>query len=176
MLKFNTKIHKFGNHGEKTGWTYIEISDKQAKTLNPNVKVSFRVKGYLDKYPFSQMALLPMGGGFFILPLKAYIRRKIRKGNGDMLVVILEVDNSEIAISTDLLKCLESEPECLNFFQSLSPSHQKYFSKWIEQAKLLSTKTKRIAQAIEGFSKKQGFSEMMRANKFQSSQIADFNR
>jgi uncharacterized protein YdeI (YjbR/CyaY-like superfamily) len=47
----------------------------------------------------------------------------------------------------------------------LPPSHQSYYSKWIESAKTSVTKAKRIIASINGFSKKQGYSEMMRAYK-----------
>lgn len=165
MLSFNTVIQRFATKGEKTGWTYIHISAAQAKKLKPGTKVSFRVKGSLDKVPIKQMALLPMGEGDFILPLKADLRRKLGKKAGDTLTVKLEADNKVFVISPDLMACLEDEPESLKFFQSLAGSHQKYFSNWIESAKTIQTKTKRIAMALIAFSKKQGYPEMMRENK-----------
>ena len=69
MLKFNTTILRFDKKGEKTGWSYIEISAKQANQLKPGSKVSFRVKGKLDSYAIEKVALLPMGEGSFIMPL-----------------------------------------------------------------------------------------------------------
>ena len=53
----------------------------------------------------------------------------------------------------------------MKFFKTLPGSHQRYFSKWIEDAKTMQTKTKRIVMALTAFSKKQGFPEMMRENK-----------
>ncbi|RDJ93700.1 DUF1905 domain-containing protein [Lacticaseibacillus rhamnosus] len=50
MIKFSTRILKFGNKGEKTGWRYIEISQEQAEKLNPYCRVSFRIKGKLDNH------------------------------------------------------------------------------------------------------------------------------
>jgi uncharacterized protein YdeI (YjbR/CyaY-like superfamily) len=60
---------------------------------------------------------------------------------------------------------LSDEPEALKFFNSLTGSHQRYFSKWIESAKGDETKAKRIAQSINAFLKKQGFPEMLREQK-----------
>jgi uncharacterized protein YdeI (YjbR/CyaY-like superfamily) len=60
---------------------------------------------------------------------------------------------------------LKEDPAALQFFKSLPPSHQQYYSKWIESAKTSATKAKRIVISMEGFGKKQGYGEMMRAYK-----------
>jgi len=165
MIKFKTTIEKFDKQGEKTGWTYIEISAVQAKKINPGVKVGYRVKGKLDNFPFDKMALLPMGGGRFILPLKASIRKVIAKRQGDVLTVEMELDKRQVQPSADFMKCLREDSEALQFFYTLPGSHQRYFSKWIDEAKTIQTKAKRIAMALTAFSKRQGFQEMVRANR-----------
>jgi len=63
------------------------------------------------------------------------------------------------------MKCLKEVPEAMKFFKTLPGSHQRYFSKWIDDAKTMQTKTKRIVMALTAFSKKQGFQEMMRENR-----------
>lgn len=167
MIKFNTIILKFDKQGEKTGWTYIEISSAQAKKLNPGMKVSYRVKGKFDQYPFEKLALLPMGEGGFIIPLNAKIRKAIGKKMGDKLTVEMDLDNRQIEPSADFMACLKEDPEAMKFFKTLPGAHQRYFSKWIDDAKTMQTKTKRIVMALTAFSKKQGFPEMMRANRKQ---------
>ena len=79
MIKFATTILKFEKKGEKTGWSYIEISAAQAKKLKPGCKVSFRVKGKLDQYVFEKVSLLPMGEGAFILPINNTMRNATGK-------------------------------------------------------------------------------------------------
>lgn len=165
MIKFNTTILRFDKQGEKTGWTYIEISAAQAKKLNPGVKVGYRVKGKLDKYSFEKTAILPMGEGAFIMPLKAEIRKAIGKKMGDKLTVELELDQRQIEPSADFMKCLRQDPEAMKFFETMPGSHQRYFSKWIDDAKTIQTKTKRIVMAMTAISKKQRFNEMMREAK-----------
>lgn len=165
MFAFTTTIHKFDKQGEKTGWTYIEIAAAQAKKLKPGTKVSFRVKGTLDSFKIKQVALLPMGNGNFIMPLNAAMRKGIGKKHGDKLKVSLQADDSEFALSEDFMECLRDDPAAHDFFQSLSGSHQKYFSKWIDSAKTSATKTKRIVMAVTALSKQQGYPEMIRANK-----------
>ena len=165
MIQFMTTIHKFAKQGEKTGWTYIEISAARAKKLQPGTKVSFRVKGTLDAFKIKQVALLPMGDGNFIMPLNAAMRKATGKKLGDQLKVTLDADPSEFTFSADFMDCLRDDPAAHDFFQTLSGSHQKYFSKWIDSAKTTSTKTKRILMAVTALSKQQGYPEMIRANK-----------
>ena len=71
MVKFTVTILKFGEQGEKTGWTYITIPAEIALQLMPDNKKSFRVKGKLDEYLIKGVALLPMGEGSFIMALNA---------------------------------------------------------------------------------------------------------
>ena len=75
MIQFTTTIMQFGQQGEKTGWHYIEIPADIAQKLKPGNKKSFRVKGKLDDFSFSGVALLPMGGGRFIIALNKDLRK-----------------------------------------------------------------------------------------------------
>jgi hypothetical protein len=165
MIKFNTKIRKFDKQGEKTGWTYIEISSRQANQLNPGKKTGYRVKGKLDQHPIQRVALLPMGDGNFIIPLNAQMRKAIGKGKDDTLTVSLEVDARTIPPSSDFMKCLRDDQRAAAHFKTLSGSHQRYFSKWIEEAKTIQTKTKRITMAVIALAEGMGFPEMIRANR-----------
>jgi hypothetical protein len=168
MISFTTTILKFAKKGEKTGWSYIVITASQAQKLNPGCKVSFRVKGKLDDYSYERVALMPMGDGSFILPINAEIRKATKKSVGDHLKVTMEFDQRPTRASHDLIKCLEDDKVAMDHFVSLPKSHQNYISKWIESAKTTMTKTKRIVIAVAALSRRQGFREMMRANKTDS--------
>ncbi|MEO5892171.1 MAG: YdeI/OmpD-associated family protein [Ferruginibacter sp.] len=165
MVTYSTIILKFDQQGEKTGWTYIKIPAEIAGQLQPGNKKSFRVKGKLDSYAISGVALLPMGGGDFIMPLKADTRKAIGKNRGATLKVQLTVDKVPYQIDTTFIECLADEPAASKYFYSLPAGHQNYFSKWIETAKTDPTKIKRIAQAVSALAKSMGFSEMVRAEK-----------
>jgi sugar phosphate isomerase/epimerase len=172
MIQFTTVILKFDNQGEKTGWTYIEISADVAQRLKPNNKKSFRVKGKLDNYNIKATALIPMGGGNFIMALNADMRKAIGKRKGAMLKVQLQLDESPLQVNAELLECLEDEPKAKAFFSKLAPSHQKYYSNWIESAKTEPTRAKRIAQAINGFTKGMGYGELIRSLKEDKNKLA----
>ena len=165
MIQFTTSIKKFDNKGEKTGWTYIEIPAGIADELNPGVKKSYRVKGKLDKYRIKGIAMIPMGGGAFIIPMNADLRKGTGKKNGAMLQVTLEVDKDPLKLNSDFLDCLDDDPTAKKHFASLAKGHQNYFSKWIESAKTDTTKTKRIAMAVNALGKKWGFPEMLRSSR-----------
>ncbi len=165
MLHFTTIIKQFEKQGEKTGWTYIDISAKQAAILKPGNKVSFRVKGRLDDYAIEKIALLPMGDGNFIMPLNARLRKGIKKQKGADLKVHLEVDAEPVKINADFIDCLNDEPQAVQVFQALAKGHQIYFSSWIEASKTEATKAKRIAMAVNALAKGWGYPEMIRANR-----------
>ena len=162
MIGFKTTLLKFDKQGEKTGWTYINIPSKIAGKIKPDCKKSFRVKGKIDEFMIKGVSLLPMGGGDFIMPVNATMRKAIKKMKGAVVQVELEEDKAKAKIAAALLECLDDEPAAKVFFNSLPPSHQQYYSKWIESAKTDATKAKRIAAAIHAFVHKLSYAEMMR--------------
>jgi hypothetical protein len=165
MVQFTTIIEKAGEMGEKTGWTYIIIPADIAQQLLPGNKKTFRGKGFLDNYKLGGIALMPIGGGDFMMPLNAAIRKGIKKRKGAMLHVKLEVDTNPIKPPADFVDCLKDEPKAFEYYYSLTKGNQNYFSKWIESAKTEQTKTKRIAQAVTALSRRLNFGEMLRSLK-----------
>ncbi len=165
MLSFTAILQKFDKQGEKTGWTYIAISQLDAEKLLPGNKKSFRVKGSLDNYTIQYVALLPMGDGSFIMAINTEMRKAIGKKKGASIEVTLELDMAEKKLSKDLITCLQEEPKALKQFQSLQPSHQKYFSNWIESAKTNITRDKRIAMSVNAMLNKMDYGTMIREEK-----------
>ena len=165
MIHFSTIIQKFGSKGEKTGWTFIKITKEIDQQLNPKIKKSYRVKGKLDEVSIAGIALVPMGEADFILPLKADLRKKLKKRNGDTLKVSLTVDTAALKINDQLLLCLDDEPKAKKYFDSLTPSHQRYFSNWIESAKTETTQTKRIVIILKALLLSMDYGMMIRSSK-----------
>jgi sugar phosphate isomerase/epimerase len=165
MVRFEATIRNFGKQGEKTGWTYIELSEAVVLKLDPGTKQIFQVKGKLDDLEITKVSVMPMGDGKFILPLNADMRRKLRKMKGDSIAVALAVDKQPYQLAEDLVACLEDEPAAMVFFKTLPGSHQRYFSKWIESAKTEPTRVKRITMAVNALSRGLGHAEMIRSQK-----------
>lgn len=163
-VKFAATLHRFEKQGEKTGWTYFEVPADLVQKLKPGNKKEFKVKGKLDKYAINRVSLLPMGGGVFIMPVNAAMRKGIGKRHGAIINVQLEADDSIFVFNKDFMECLDFEPGAKKFFQTLTGSHQRYFSKWIDSAKTEPTKTKRISMAVNALAKKWGYPEMLRAS------------
>jgi hypothetical protein len=163
MVDFNTIILQFGEQGEKTGWTYIEIPQQ----IKPDNRQSVRVRGFLDEFAISGMAMMPFGNGNFMLALREQIRKGIHKGRGAMVRVRLEFDaDFKIEIPDDLQECFEFEqPEALEFFSSLAKSHQGYFIKWINDAKTEQTRANRIANTINAALRRMDYGAMLREQK-----------
>lgn len=165
MVQFNTTIQQFGEQGEKTGWTHIIVPAAIAQQLIPGNKKTFRVKGFLDDHKIEGVALLPMGGGDFVMPINATMRKGTKKRKGATITVKLSVDTKPVEPPAEFVECLKDEPRAYEYFYSLTKGHQNYFTKWIEAPKTEQTKTKRIAQAVNALAKKHGYAEMIRALK-----------
>ncbi len=131
----------------KGGWTYAAIPE-----VLQSKETAFgwvRVKGSIDDYEFKQYKLMPMGDGQLFLPVKAQIRKKIKKEAGDRVKVVLYADNSELEIPEDILACFDNEvPSIMETFRSFSEGQQKAYLKWIAAAKKEETKANRIAEMM----------------------------
>lgn len=165
MVRFNASLKQFDEKGDKTSWTYVEVPAKVAEQLIPGNKKTFRVKGLIDEHPIKFVALMPMGNGNFILPVNATMRKAIRKMKDAKVIVQLEHDKAKPKINSILLDCLADEPKALALFKSYAPSHQLYFSNWINSAKTDATRDKRIAQSVNALNKGFDFGQMIRSLK-----------
>lgn len=162
MVSFITPILKYAAAAEKTGWSYIDIPETIINALHPQNKKSFRVKGRLDDLVIKQIALLPTGNGFYIMPINYTMRKALGKRVNDTIKVELTLDESEFLLDEDFSTCLQDVPLALQYFNEMSPGHRRYFSKWITEAKTIETKTKRIQQSIFGLSHKMDYGTMVR--------------
>lgn len=130
----------------KGGWTYAQIPE-----IKKDKKNSFgwkKVKGTIDGYEIRKYHLMPMGNGNLFLPVKAEIRKKIGKKEGDMIHVILYPDNEPLETPEEMLLCLQDEPQALIFFNSLSESERKFYIQWVYSAKKEETKINRLATTV----------------------------
>ena len=164
-IEFDALIQKFGDMGEKTGWRYFIISSSLAQELKPGNKKAFRVKGFLDTVPVKEFAVMPMGDGDFIFALKADLRKQLRKEAGATIHVDLELDTDPFIPNSDLMDCLSDAPDAHQYFNSLTPSHQRYFSKWISDAKTMETKERRILTCLKALEMKWDYGQMIRNSK-----------
>ncbi len=165
MITFKGVIEKYGQNGEKSGWSYVFIPAELAEQLSPGTRKSFRVKGKVDSTAISQLALWPVGEGNFILPLNANLLKTIDKRKGAEVKLSIEADRSTFELNEDLLDCLREDEKALSAFDKLNPSEKKYFSQWVSSAKTDATKSKRIVHILQSMHLGLRFAEAMRALK-----------
>ncbi|MBN1985279.1 MAG: DUF1905 domain-containing protein [Prolixibacteraceae bacterium] len=138
----------------KGGWTYAEIPEILQNKNNPFGWV--KVKGFIDDFEFKRTKLMPMGNGKLFLPVKAQIRKQIKKDAGDFVHIVLFADDEPYKIPSEILKCFQNEPnEIGNTFFGFSEGEQKAYIDWIYEAKTLKTKTQRIVAMMERLQKNQ---------------------
>lgn len=145
-------LEKFPGKG---GWTYTAIPEVLQDKHSPFGWV--KVKGSIDNYEFKNYRLMPKGNGSLFLPVKADVRKKIGKKEGDWIKVDLYADNAPTEIPEELLLCLMDDPTAHRVFLSYSDGEQKAFIDWIYSAKTDDTKVERIAKTLNKLAKQQKF-------------------
>nr|WP_294870482.1 YdeI/OmpD-associated family protein [uncultured Pedobacter sp.] len=133
----------------KGGWTYVRL---------PGVSSDYRgrfgtvkVSGTIDDYELINYGLMPIKDGGLFLPIKAEIRKKTGKKEGDKVYILLYADAEDVpmAMPEDLLGCLQDEPEAYQTYQRYNETEQKAFLDWIGEANQDEIRVRRIAQAID---------------------------
>lgn len=144
------KKFKLEKYPGKGGWTYTIISEIPADKKQPFGWV--KVKGFIDDYEIKSYKLMPLADGRLFLPVRAEIRKKINKGSGDWIKVILFLDTDQLHIPDEFLKCLRDEPAAYTTFNSFNESNKKYYVDWIYSSKKEETRIERMAKAIDRLS------------------------
>lgn len=131
----------------KGGWTYAAIPE-----ILKDKHAHFgwvKVKGTIDDYEIANYHLMPMGNGTLFIPVKAEIRKKIGKNEGDWVHIKLYSQNLPTVVPEDFLLCLKDEPKAHQNFYNQSQKEQEALIDWIYSAKRDEIKVERIVQTID---------------------------
>ncbi|MFY0624716.1 MAG: DUF1905 domain-containing protein [Reichenbachiella sp.] len=142
-------LEKFPGKG---GWTYAKIPEVPLQKHSPFGWA--KVKGFIDSYELKSYKLMPMGDGSLFLPVKAQIRKKLKKEAGDKVHVILYEDELPTEVPQEILDCLENEPEANEQFWNLTDDQRRFRLNIIYSAKSDETKAKNIVRMIEELTSK----------------------
>lgn len=138
-------LQKFPGKG---GWTYAEIPEVLQDKSTPFGWV--KVRGTIDGYELKGYKLAPMGNGRLFLPVKAEIRKRIGKREGDSVRIILYRDMLPLDVPEEIIECFSLEPPAAyENFKKLSESEQKNYLKWVYDAKTDETKASRILTMMD---------------------------
>jgi hypothetical protein len=135
----------------KGGWSYVEFPNIPKHLKQPFGWVP--VRGTIDDFEIKQFKLWTMASGNMFMPIKAEIRKKIKKEENDSVHIMLFHDDSPLVIPDEFLICLLESPKAHAVFQSFRETSQKHYVDWVYDTKNLTTRANRIAKTIEKLEK-----------------------
>ena len=137
-------LEKFPGKG---GWTYIQINE--IKPVKKKYFGGVKVRGFIDEYELKDHNLFPMGKGILMMAVKAEIRKKIGKHEGDWVNLKLYYDEPEDNTNEDFLICLKEDSAAKNTFSKATKNQQKVIIDWISTSKNEDMKVERIAKMLD---------------------------
>lgn len=140
--KFEAIIKKL----EDKDGAYIEIPFDVEKEFGAK---RVKVKAKFDNIEY-RGSIVKMGGPCHMIGITKDIRKKLGKDQGDIISVQVEKDEEEriVEIPEDFAKIMEENSGAKEFYESLSYSGKRKYVNWINSAKKVETRQKRIAEAI----------------------------
>ncbi|WP_212002970.1 YdeI/OmpD-associated family protein [Chitinophaga sp. HK235] len=132
----------------KGGWTFIRLPQLPK---GPNSYFGMRkVRGFIDNHELAPCNLMPFKKGIMMLPVKAAIRKQIKKEAGDHVRLVLYPVGEQLpqAIPEDFLECLNDEPAAQRTFQAMSAEEQEKCLQWIMEVTVEDARIQRMADAI----------------------------
>ncbi len=131
----------------KGGWTYTVLPETVRKKKTPFGWIS--VKGFIDGFELMGYRLMPMSSGQLFLPVRAEIRKKIGKNEGDWIHVVLYTDDAAAEIPEELLLCLHDNEKAYSNFLKCSDTEQRAFINHIYSTKKEENRIGRIAKSLD---------------------------
>lgn len=144
LVNKNCLLEKFPGKG---GWTFARIPEIPMNRDAPFGWVI--VSGSIDDFALKSFKLMPMGDGSLFLPVRAEIRKKLKKEAVDTVHVILFEDNSPADVPGEIWYCLGQETDAKKAFERLTDNQRKSYIDWIYSAKKDETRVDRIAEMMK---------------------------
>lgn len=138
--------YQLKKYSGKGGWTFAVIPEipKGQHAWFGWVKVH----GSIDDYELKNCHLMSMSNGMMFLPVKAEIRKKIGKQDGDWVHIILYSGELPQVKHDDFMLCLQDDPLAYRNFLDKPEAEQKAFIDWIYSAGNDAAKVERMAEVL----------------------------
>ena len=137
-------LEKFSGKG---GWTFVRLPLAQL-----GVKTHFgmlKVSGSIDTYDFDEKTLMPMGDGFLFLPVSKEIRLRIKKQEGEKVMLHLFRNGIPSQLTDELRDCLLDDPGKLDLFLGLTAEDQMRWLEVIYSTNTEEQKAERIVRLLD---------------------------
>lgn len=147
QIKFEGVIHQ-----QEGGGAFVYFPHDVKKLYG--VKGRVPVKVTFDGIPY-RGSMVKMGSERHMLLILKEIRERLQKGRGDKIRVTVDLDDTLriIELSRDVAAAYK-RAGVLERYRSLSYSHQREYSLWIEEAKQADTRRRRIEKSIAALAAK----------------------
>ena len=125
------------------------------------VKGRVAVKAIFDGQIAYRGSLVKMGYPCHILGITKEIRQQLGKSPGDTIKVEIEQDLEirQVLVPDDVKVLLDEKPKAKKYYESLSYTDRKEYIRWIESAKQVETRARRIGIFMEKLKNKKKFSD-----------------
>jgi Domain of unknown function (DUF1905)/Bacteriocin-protection, YdeI or OmpD-Associated len=135
-----------GSASDTGTMTFVEVPPKVMAALGPRKRVPVRVT--INGYTFRSTN--SVYGGVAYIGLRAEVRKAAGIDAGDRISVTLEYDPDSRAVEPppDLAKALRAA-RLADAFTHMSPSHQKEYVMWLEDAKRPETRERRRIKIVD---------------------------
>jgi len=130
----------------KGGWTYVTVPD-----FGDNKKTHFalhRINLVIDGLRIENTSIWKTKKGDYFLPIKAEIRKKISKQEGDTVHIQLFKIPEVLQSPDEIMECLKEEPAALKRWNSLPLNEKTELIHWIMSASKEQEKVNRLADVI----------------------------
>jgi len=134
----------------KGAWTFVTMP--ALENLPKKSYGTVRVFGFIDDYELKNVHMWAMKKGNFIA-VKAEIRKKIKKEEGDTVRVVLYLDEPQMVIPEDLIICLKEDPVLYERFLAFPENKKREITDWVFSAKTEDMKVVRIGQTLDKLEK-----------------------
>jgi len=143
-------LYLLKKYSGKGGWTFAVIPEipKDDHAYFGWVKV----RGTIDGYDIKNYHLMSMSNGMMFLPVKAEIRKKIGKNDGDWVHIILYSEQLPRVNYDDFMTCLKDDSIAYQNFLKKTDMEQRAYIEWIYAAKNDETKVERMAETLNKLS------------------------